>query len=102
MSLDLFIALLTAGFVYCRPSTDLLQALMIIGLLLRRARERKSELRLLESEKRFRLMADTTPALVWMCDREGKVTYLNDRRIRLHRPRSGDGTGGRMVGIHTP
>ena len=26
-------------------------------------------------------MADTTPALIWMCDKEGKVTYLNDRRI---------------------
>ncbi len=60
-----------------------LQALTIIGLLLRRARERKSELRLLESEKRFRLMADTTPALVWMCDAEGKVTYLNERRIHF-------------------
>jgi PAS domain S-box-containing protein len=26
-------------------------------------------------------MADTTPALVWMCDSKGTVTYLNDRRI---------------------
>ena len=60
-----------------------LQTLTIIGLLLRRARERKSELRLLESEKRFRLMADTTPALVWMCDAEGEVTYLNERRIHF-------------------
>ena len=54
---------------------------MIIGLLWQRARNRKADLRLRESEKRFRLMADTTPALVWMCDREGTVTYLNDRRI---------------------
>ncbi len=59
----------------------LVQALMIIALLVRRTRERKSELRLLESEKRFRLMANTTPALIWMCDREGEVTYLNDRWI---------------------
>jgi PAS domain S-box-containing protein len=59
----------------------LLQAFLILGLLVRRTRERKSELRLLESEKRFRLMADTTPALVWMCDKDGTVTYLNDRRI---------------------
>jgi PAS domain S-box-containing protein len=61
----------------------IVQASLILGLLLRRARERKSELRLLESEQRFRLMADTTPALVWMCDREGMVTYLNDRRIEF-------------------
>jgi PAS domain S-box-containing protein len=61
----------------------LVQALVIIGLLLRRARDRKSELRLLESEKRFRLMADTTPALIWMCDSKGNVTYLNERRINF-------------------
>ena len=57
------------------------QAMLIIGLLWQRARNRKVDLRLRESEKRFRLMADTTPCLVWMCDREGTVTYLNDRRI---------------------
>jgi PAS domain S-box-containing protein len=59
----------------------LVQAVLIIGLLWQRARNRKADLHLRESEKRFRLMANTTPALVWMCDREGTVTYLNDRRI---------------------
>jgi PAS domain S-box-containing protein len=59
----------------------LVQAMLIIGLLWQRARHRKADLRLRESEKRFRLMADTTPALVWMCDKEGAVNYLNDRRI---------------------
>jgi PAS domain S-box-containing protein len=59
----------------------LVQAALIIGLLWQRARNRKADLRLRESEKRFRLMADTTPALIWMCDKEGTVTYLNDRRI---------------------
>jgi PAS domain S-box-containing protein len=61
----------------------LLQAMLIIGLLWQRARNRKAELRLRESEKRFRLVADTTPALIWMCDKEGTVTYLNDRRINF-------------------
>ncbi len=59
----------------------LVQAVLIIVLLWQRARNRKADLRLRESEERFRLMADTTPALVWMCDREGTVTYLNDRRV---------------------
>ena len=59
----------------------LLQAALIIGLLWQRTRNRKADLRLRESEKRFRLMADTTPALIWMCDKEGTVTYLNNRRI---------------------
>jgi PAS domain S-box-containing protein len=53
--------------------------LVIVGLLLRRAWKQKSERKLLESEKRFRLMADTTPAWVWMCDAEGNTTYLNHR-----------------------
>jgi PAS domain S-box-containing protein len=61
----------------------LVQAMLIIGLLWQRTRNRKANLRLRESEKRFRLMADTTPALIWMCDKEGTVTYLNDRRIEF-------------------
>ena len=61
----------------------LVQAALIIGLLWQRARNRKADLRLRESEERFRLMADTTPALIWMCDREGTVIYLNDRRINF-------------------
>ena len=53
--------------------------LLIAGLLWERARQRKAEARLRESEKRFRVMADTTPSLIWMCDTKGDVTYLNDR-----------------------
>jgi PAS domain S-box-containing protein len=60
-----------------------MQAMLIIGLLWQRARNRKAVLLLRESEKRFRLMADNTPALIWMCDKEGTVTYLNDRRINF-------------------
>jgi PAS domain S-box-containing protein len=62
------------------------QALLIIGLLWQRARKRKAEAGLLESEKRFRVMADTTPALVWMCDAQGKILYLNERRIAFTGP----------------
>jgi PAS domain S-box-containing protein len=56
-------------------------ALLIIGLVWQRARGQKGNLRLRESENRFRLMADTIPTLVWMCDKEGSVTFLNDRRL---------------------
>jgi PAS domain S-box-containing protein len=59
------------------------QAMLIIGLLWQRARNREADLRLRESEQRFRLMANTTPSLVWMSDREGTVTYMNDRRINF-------------------
>src|SRR5208337_616685 len=69
------------------------QALLIAGLLWQRVRRRKTDLALRESEKRFRVMADTTPALIWMCDKEGNVTYINDRRIRFtgRDPESGFG-----------
>ena len=59
----------------------LLQGALIIGLLWQRTRTRKADLRLRESEKQFRLVADTTPALIWMCDKDGTVAYLNNRRI---------------------
>jgi PAS domain S-box-containing protein len=53
--------------------------LLLIGLFWQRARNRTAEALLLESEKRFNLMADTTPALVWMCNAQGQITYLNER-----------------------
>ena len=60
-----------------------LQGLLIIALLWQRARKRKIEAVLRESEKRFRVMADTTPSLVWMCDKNGAVTFVNERRIEF-------------------
>jgi PAS domain S-box-containing protein len=57
------------------------QALLIIALLWQRARKRKAEAVVRESEKRFRVMADTAPSLVWMCNAQGKITYLNESRI---------------------
>jgi PAS domain S-box-containing protein len=61
----------------------LAQALWIVASLWQRARKRKADSALKESEGRFQRMANTTPSLVWMCDGEGKVTYLNDRRIEF-------------------
>lgn len=59
------------------------QSVLIVGLLRQRARKRKAEAVLRESEKRFRVMADTTPSLIWMCDPLGKVTYLNHTRLQF-------------------
>ena len=59
---------------------------LLTSLLWQRARKRKAEAVLRESEKRFQVMADTTPALVWMCDAQGKITYLNERRIAFTGP----------------
>ncbi len=57
------------------------QALLILALLWQRARKRKAEALVRESEKRFQVMADTTPSLVWMCDAHGKITYMNESRL---------------------
>ncbi len=59
----------------------LAQAFLIAALLWQRARKRKAEAILRESEERFRILANTTPALIWMFNAEGKITYLNDRRL---------------------
>jgi PAS domain S-box-containing protein len=69
------------------------QALLIIALLWQRARKRKAEAVVRESEKRFRVMADTTPSLVWMCDAQGKITYLNDRWLTFTGADPGAGPG---------
>jgi PAS domain S-box-containing protein len=69
------------------------QALLIAGLLWQRARKRKAEAVLRESEKRFRVMTDTTPSLVWMCDAKGRITYLNERRLAFTGPDPNAGYG---------
>ena len=66
-----------------RPALVLIvvHALLILALLRQRARKRKVEAVVRESEKGFRVMADTTPSLIWMCDAQGEITYLNERRL---------------------
>jgi PAS domain S-box-containing protein len=54
---------------------------------------RSTEAVLRESEKRFRIMADTAPSLIWMCDARGQVTYLNDCRIAFTGPNPDAGHG---------
>ena len=71
--------------------------LLIAGLLWERARKRKAEAVLRESEKRFRVMADTTPSLVWMCNPKGEITYLNERRVEFIGPDPQAGYGGSWV-----
>ncbi|MDP3657180.1 MAG: PAS domain S-box protein [Brevundimonas sp.] len=42
---------------------------------------REAQARLLESETRFRTVADSAPALIWMLDAEGRPSFVN-RRFR--------------------
>ena len=77
--------------IFVALAVMVVQGLLILGLLWQRARKRNAEVVLRESENRFRLMADSAPALIWMCDQQGQVTYLNDRRIAFTGPDSGSG-----------
>jgi PAS domain S-box-containing protein len=70
-------------YAFAAIAVCLIQTMLIVGLLVQRSVRRKTEARLRESEERFRLMADTTPSLVWMSDKDGKVIYLNNRRIEF-------------------
>ena len=80
-------------YIFAAVVLIVVQALLIISLLLQRSRKRKAEAVLRESEERFRVMADTTPSLIWMCDPEGKITYLNDKRVEFTGPDPGAGYG---------
>jgi PAS domain S-box-containing protein len=68
-------------------------ALLVVGLLWQRARRRKAEAFMREAEERFRVMVDSTPSLVWMCDPHGKITYLNERRVAFTGPDPESGYG---------
>ena len=55
--------------------------------------ERKHvEARLLESEARFRTMADTAPVLIWTTGTDGLCNYLQQTLAGIHRPNHGTGS----------
>ena len=78
------------------------QAFLIAALLWQRARKLRAEAVLRESEERFRLLANTTPTLIWMCDAHGKATYLNDRRLEFTGPDPKAGYGDAWVSYVHP
>lgn len=53
------------------------QALAILALLWQRAKRRKTEAALRESEGRFRLVANTAPVMIWMSEPDKLCNYFN-------------------------
>ncbi|WP_175628225.1 PAS domain-containing sensor histidine kinase [Thioalkalivibrio denitrificans] len=41
--------------------------------------QKLAENALRESESRFRMLANSAPAMIWMCDAQGQCTYFNDQ-----------------------
>jgi PAS domain S-box-containing protein len=64
-------------FIISGISLMILQALLISGLLWQRARRRKAENEVRESEQRFRLVANTAPVMIWMSGTDKLCSYVN-------------------------
>src|SRR5437879_10282626 len=78
------------------------QSLAIFALLWQRARRRKTEQELRESEERFRLIANSAPVMIWMSGPAKLCTYCNPPRLeftgRTLRAELGNGW---PEGVHT-
>ena len=65
------------GYMIGGISLIMLEGLLIGGLVWQRARRRKAEAAVHESEERFRLVANNAPVLIWMSDPDKQCTYFN-------------------------
>jgi two-component system sensor kinase FixL len=64
-------------FILAAAAAIVLQAILIAALLVERFWRRKAEASLRESEARFRAMADTAPAMIWMSGMDKLCTFFN-------------------------
>jgi PAS domain S-box-containing protein len=89
-------------------SLMLLEALLISGLVWQRARRRQAETQLsiayetaLESERRFRLVANTAPVMIWMSGRDKLWNYFNRPWLEFTgRPLEAELGNGWLEGVH--
>jgi PAS domain S-box-containing protein len=65
------------GPIIVGTSVALFEAALVVALLTIQVKRRQAERALRESEERFRLLADSGPALVWMSGPDGRRTDFN-------------------------
>jgi len=79
----------------------LVQAVIIVGLWWQRARRKKTEAALRESEGRFRLVANTAPVMIWMSGRDKLFNYFNQPWLEFTgRPLEAELGNGWSEGVH--
>ena len=67
------------GYAIALISVFIIESGLILGLVINRARRKRAEVALRESEKRFHNMADTAPVMIWMSDASAQCIYVNQR-----------------------
>ena len=65
------------GWIIAALSVCVVQAVLIAGLVANLIRRRRAEGSLVESERRFHVMADATPVLIWMSGVNKLCTFFN-------------------------
>jgi PAS domain S-box-containing protein len=79
----------------------LAETLLIIGLVWHRARAKRAETQLRESEKRFRLVANTAPVLIWTAGTNRECSYVNKTWLDFTgRPLEAELGDGWMEAVH--
>jgi PAS domain S-box-containing protein len=82
-------------------SLIILEGLLIGGLVWQRARRRKAEAAVHESEERFRLVANTAPVLIWMSGPDKLRNYFNQPWLEFTgRPIEAELGNGWAKGVH--
>ena len=64
-------------YILAASAVMVVQSFLIVGLLWQRARKRKAEAVIRESEQRFRLVTNTAPVMIWMSSPDQSRNYFN-------------------------